>query len=141
LITDEDDGEDTNVTSNVVYEEVFCNVMKLHTNVLKISYFFYRIIDRITKFSFIIFQISYILWSVLFCLLWIITCYFFTVTSYILHFIIRNFVCQSLYNKPVQSTGQKFSIYYCGVNIVYWRRWCIMLQNFLLQKKKSFKIS
>jgi len=25
LITDED-GEDTNVTSNVVYEEVFCNV-------------------------------------------------------------------------------------------------------------------
>jgi len=28
--------------------------MKLHANVLKISYFFYRIIDRITGFSFII---------------------------------------------------------------------------------------
>nr|ABO80926.1 hypothetical protein MtrDRAFT_AC144563g48v2 [Medicago truncatula] len=38
LITDEDD-EDTNVTSNVVYEEVSNSqcVMKLHANVLKIS--------------------------------------------------------------------------------------------------------
>jgi len=51
--------------------------MKLHANVLKFSYFFYRIIDRVTKFSFIIFQILYILWSVLFCLLWIMTCSFF----------------------------------------------------------------
>jgi len=59
LIIDED-GEDTNVTSNVVYEFSQC-VVKLHANVLKISYFFYRIIDRITKFSFIIFQISNIL--------------------------------------------------------------------------------
>jgi len=31
-------------------------VMKLYANVLKISYFFYRIIDRITEFSFIIFS-------------------------------------------------------------------------------------
>jgi len=30
--------------------------MKLHANILKISYFFYRIIDRITRFSFIIFS-------------------------------------------------------------------------------------
>jgi len=30
--------------------------MKLHANVLKISYFFYRIIDKITGFSFIIFS-------------------------------------------------------------------------------------
>jgi len=30
--------------------------MKLHVNVLKFSYFFYRIIDRITEFSFIIFS-------------------------------------------------------------------------------------
>jgi len=31
-------------------------MMKLHANVLKFSYFFYRIIDRITEFSFIIFS-------------------------------------------------------------------------------------
>ena len=46
LITDED-GEDTNISQRVI---------KLHANVLKISYFFYRIIDRITGFSFIIFS-------------------------------------------------------------------------------------
>jgi len=81
--------------------------MKLHANVLKISYFFYWIIDRITGFSFIIFSdfihfmkcfiLSTINYHVLFfsplpiiyCILW--------------------FVCQSLYNKPVQSTGQKSS--------------------------------
>ena len=84
-------------------------VMKLHVNVLKISYFFYRIIDRITRFSFIIlsdfihfmkcFILSIMDYHVLFfsplliiyCILW--------------------FVCQSLYNKSVRSTGQKPSLY------------------------------
>jgi len=49
LITDED-GEDTNVTSNVVYEEVFCNVMKLHANVLKFSYSFTELLIGLPNF-------------------------------------------------------------------------------------------
>jgi len=97
----------------------FACVMKLHANVLKTSYFFYQIIDWITRFSFIIFSdfiyfmkyfilstmdyhvLFFSLLAIIYCILW--------------------FACQSLYNKPVRSPGQKSNlfIYY----YYYWFPW------------------
>ena len=65
-------------------------VMTLHANVLKISYFYYRIIDRITEFSFIIFlDFIYFMERFILSTMDYHLLFFFTVTNYILHFIIR----------------------------------------------------
>jgi len=68
--------------------------MKLHVNVLKFSYFFYRIIDRITEFSFIIFLdfihlMKYFILSIMDYHL-----FFFSLLPIIYYILL--FVCQSL---------------------------------------------
>jgi len=89
-------------------------------HVLKISYFFYRIIDRITKFSFIIFS-DFI--HFMKCFIYFpskkMKCFILSTMDYHLLFFsplpviycILLLVCQSLYNKFVRSMGQKSSSY------------------------------
>jgi len=82
-------------------------VMKLHVNVLKISYFFYRIIDKITEFSFIIFS-DFIHFTKCFVLSTMNYHMLFFSPLPVIYYILL-FICQSLYNKSVRSTGQKSS--------------------------------
>ena len=69
-------------------------MMKLHANVLRFSYFFYRIIDRITEFSFIIFS-DFIHFMKCFILSTIDYHLFFFLPLPIIYCILL-FICQSL---------------------------------------------
>jgi len=81
--------------------------MKLHADVLKFSYFFYRIIDRITEFSFIIFLdfIHFMKYFILSTMDYHL--FFFSLLTII--YCILLFVCLSVNEKLVRHTGKQSS--------------------------------